>query len=127
MRGQDSSGLLRGTCTDPADCGERRSPRMASLPDLDFAATSPTPLAVPFHAVAPDVPALRLLVKGFSVMEHRLLEGTVKLSQRRSPRLHLLDDAAAESADIVMVDGRDPGSMQWARRQGWLARKAVIW
>jgi twitching motility two-component system response regulator PilG len=101
---------------------------MASLPDADFDPTRPSSLEErPTHRAAPAVPALRLLVKGFSPMEHRLLQGTVKLSQRRSPRLDLLEDTAADSADIVMIDGRDPGAMQWARRQAWLARKAVIW
>ena len=101
---------------------------MASLPNLDFDATRPAPLEErPFHKDAPVVPALRLLVKGFTPMEQRLLQGTVKLSQRRSPRLDLLEDPAAESADIVMIDAHDPASMQWARRQPWLGRKAVIW
>jgi twitching motility two-component system response regulator PilG len=102
---------------------------MAPLSNPHFDATRPSSLEeAPLHTAAPAVPALRLLVKGFSPMEHCLLQGTVKLSQRRSPRLDLLDDAAAESADIVMVDARDPESMQWARRrQAWLARKAVIW
>lgn len=101
---------------------------MASLLDTDFAATLPTALEErSIQRQAPAVPALRLLVKGFSAMEHRLLQGTVKLSQRRSPRLDLLADTEAESADIVMIDGRDANSMQWARQQAWLAHKAVIW
>jgi len=101
---------------------------MTSPPDSDFDATTPSSLQVaPLRSVTPRVPALRLLVKGFSLMEQSLLQGTVKLSQRRSPRLDLLEDAAAESADILMIDARDPESMQWARRQAWLARKAVIW
>ncbi len=101
---------------------------MASLPHQDFDATRPSSLEeAPFHRAAPAVPGLRLRVKGFSPMEQRLLQATVKLSQRGLPRLDLLEDAAAESADIVMIDARDPESMQWARRQAWLARKAVIW
>ena len=101
---------------------------MASHPDPDFDATRPASLEeTPPRSATPAVPALRLLVKGFSEMEHRLLQGTVKLSQRRSPRLDLLEDARAESADVVMIDGRDPESMRWARQQAWLARRAVIW
>lgn len=102
---------------------------MTSPPDPHFDATRPAPLEqAPAARAAPAVPALRLLVKGFSPMEHSLLVGTVKLSQRRSPRLDLLEDTASESADIVMLDGRDPGAMQWARRHhAWLARRAVIW
>lgn len=73
--------------------------------------------------------ALKLLVKGFhdNPMERRLLEGTVKLSQRRLPRLELLNDADSKSADAVMIDARDPQSMQWAADQPWLAHKSVIW
>ena len=101
---------------------------MASHTDPDFDATRPASLEeTPLRRATPAVPALRLLVKGFGPMEHRLLQGTVKLSQRRSPRLDLLEDATSESADVVMIDGRDPESMRWARQQAWLARKAVIW
>jgi len=73
--------------------------------------------------------ALKLLVKGFNdnPMERRLLDGTVKLSQRRLPRLELLSDADSKSADAVMIDTRDPQSMQWAAGQPWLLRKPVIW
>jgi len=101
---------------------------MTRSPDSAFASTLPAPMDLPLLPLASAVvPGLRLLVKGFNPMERRLLDGTVKLSQRRSPRLDLLDDAVAETADVVMVDARDADSMQWARRQAWLARKAVIW
>lgn len=33
--------------------------------------------------------ALKLLVKGFKPMEHHLLNGAVKLSQRRLPQIEL--------------------------------------
>lgn len=79
-------------------------------------------------ALAPTTSAaLKLLVKGFSAMERRLLEGTVKLSQRRAPRIELLGDADGASADVVMVDAHDAHALQWAAAQPWLAHKAVIW
>lgn len=71
----------------------------------------------------------KLLVKGFNdnSMERRLLDGTVKLSQRRLPRLDLLSDADGERADAVLIDTRDPQAMKWAANQAWLMYKAVIW
>ncbi len=91
--------------------------------------------ALPPHAsIAPsqaqpmaDGVVLKVLVKGFSAMEHRLLEGTVKLSQRRPPRIDLLTDADGATADVVMLDGQDPQVLQWAGSQPWLTAKAVIW
>ncbi|GAB2586721.1 hypothetical protein GCM10027034_18830 [Ramlibacter solisilvae] len=75
----------------------------------------------------PDGARVKLLVRGFNPMERRLLEGTVKLSQRRAPRIDLVDDSDPASADVVMVDATDAAAMQWAAAQPWLAGKAVIW
>ena len=72
-------------------------------------------------------PLLKVLVKGFTAMERRLLDGTVMLSQRRAPRIELMADADATSADVVMIDAQDAPSLQWAGMQPWLAGKAVIW
>ena len=74
-----------------------------------------------------DSAVVRLLVKGFTPMERRLLEGTVTLSQRRAPRIDLVPDHEAASADVVMIDALDPLAVQWAVAQPWLARKAAIW
>jgi twitching motility two-component system response regulator PilG len=70
---------------------------------------------------------LKLLVKGFTDGERRLLEGTVKLSQRRAPRIDLLADTDCISADVVMIDAHDAQAVQWASAQTWLTSKAVIW
>ena len=51
--------------------------------------------------------ALKLAVKGLKPIERQLLEGLVKVSQRRTPRLEILDDAQARQADVVMIDARD--------------------
>ena len=74
-----------------------------------------------------ETPALRLVVRGFSAVERSLLDGTVKLSQRRTPRLTLLADSNVDSADVVMINALDAGAMDWAQRQPLLGRKAVIW
>ena len=76
---------------------------------------------------ADPVPTLKLVIKGFKPMERQLLEGTVRVSQRRKPRLAVLDDIEAISADVIMIDTRDAPAMEWAQRQGWLKSKAVIW
>ncbi len=72
-------------------------------------------------------PSVKLLVKGFRSMELRLLDGTVKVSQRRTPRLELLTDDQARAADVVMIDTLDPQAMAWAAGQRWLEHTTVIW
>jgi twitching motility two-component system response regulator PilG len=81
---------------------------------------------VPRPAAAPGA-VVRLLVKGFNAMEHRLLEGAVHLSQRRAPRIDLVAPALAAEADVVMIDALDPAAVQWAAMQPWLEGRAVIW
>ncbi|MBC5768043.1 response regulator [Ramlibacter albus] len=70
---------------------------------------------------------VRLAVKGFSAIEHKLLEGTVKLSQRRAPRIDLLAEADAHAADVVLIDAQDSAAVQWAAAQPWLPQRAAIW
>ncbi len=79
------------------------------------------------HGEAPSDPPLTLSVRGFSKMERQLLNGTVKLSQRRNPRLELLDDADVRRADVILIDGLDIVSVQWAQAQPWLSHRTVIW
>ena len=78
-------------------------------------------------AAVDAAPALKLVVRGFNPMEHSLLQGTVRLSQRRSPRMELLDYSEVANADIVMVDTRDAKAQAWAKGEAALAGKAVIW
>lgn len=75
----------------------------------------------------PSGATVKLLVKGFNAMERRLLDGAVKLSQRRAPRIDLVSDADAANADVVMIDANDALSLQWTAAQPWLAAKPVIW
>jgi two-component system, cell cycle response regulator len=73
------------------------------------------------------LPALRLAVKGLNTVERQLLQGLVKVSQRRTPRLEIVDDQRAREADVVVVDTRDPAAIAWAHERPWLAQRAVIW
>ena len=72
-------------------------------------------------------PPLKVQVKGFNTMEHRLLNGTVLISQRRQPRLELSNDENGQTADVVLIDASDAAAMQWAAQQPWLKHKVVIW
>lgn len=74
-----------------------------------------------------DESALKLLVQGFTQPERQLLDAIVKLSQRRQPRIDLLNVADGEQADVVMIDAADPQARKWAANQRWLAHKSVIW
>ena len=72
--------------------------------------------------------SLRLLVKGFTGFDMRLLDGVVKLSQRRNPSLELVDDKTPSSIDVVIIDGKNEEAAAWAQEQSyWLAQQAVVW
>ncbi len=70
---------------------------------------------------------IRLLIRGFNIDERGLLEGTVRLSQRRPPQLDLVLEYEADTADFVMVDGGDPEAVAWAEARPWLTRQNMIW
>src|SRR5438874_659101 len=89
------------------------------------AGTTVLPSAHHAAPAATEGAVLKVLVRGFNAMEHRLLEGTVKLSQRRPPRIDLISVADGISADVVMIDAQDTLALQWAALQPWLAGKAV--
>lgn len=96
--------------------------------DAAPAAPAPRPVAPQaLPAAAEPARALRLAVKGLKPIERQLLEGLVKVSQRRTPRLEILDEARAREADVVVIDTRDAAAMAWAHQRAWLARRAVIW
>jgi CheY-like chemotaxis protein len=104
------------------------------MPAAD-APTVPTPLdRLPVSlgalgvAVAASMPAsLKVLLCGLEPTERQLIEGTVRLSQHRAPRLQLIDPLHSADADVVIVDARDGEAMAWAARQLNLADKPVIW
>ena len=71
---------------------------------------------------------LKILAKGFAGFDMRLLDGVVKLSQRRNPVLELVTDPAELAVDVVMVDGKDAQAVEWAAAQSkWLAAQSVVW
>lgn len=92
-----------------------------------FGPDATSPRTPPAAAAPQPAPALKLAVKGLKPIERQLLEGLVKVSQRRTPRLEILDDTRARTADVVVIDTRDAHAMSWARRHPWIVRRAVIW
>ena len=72
-------------------------------------------------------PALRLLVRGLERDERQLLDGLVRVSLRRSPRLEILEEHEAARADVVLIGANDSAAVSWARQQAWIDSKAVIW
>lgn len=97
--------------------------------DAIFGAKAPTPAprAAAARAHGESTSVLRLAVKGLKPMERDLLEGLVKVSQRRTPRLQILNDAMALEADVIVIDAHDAAAMAWAHARSWLAERAVIW
>lgn len=75
----------------------------------------------------PGSAELRLVVKGFTLSERQLLDALIKLSQRRQPRLNLINGLNESGADIVMIDATDAQAMNWVGANPWLAHKKVIW
>ena len=97
---------------------------------LDAVGASTAPPSPPRAVIEPPPApqsALCLFVRGFNDTEKKLLEGTVRLSQRRVPRLSLVPEADAALADVVMIDGLDAEAVTWAAARPWLARKKLIW
>jgi twitching motility two-component system response regulator PilG len=109
--------------------------RTAATPPTDdrllgssiFGPDEPAPRKPPAPAPGKPAPSLKLVVKGLKQIERQLLEGLVKVSQRRTPRLEILESKQATDADVIVVDTRDPAAMDWARRHPWLESRAVIW
>jgi two-component system, cell cycle response regulator len=78
--------------------------------------------------VASDAaPTLKLYVRGLEQDERQLLDGLVRVSQRRSPRLAVLDEQSARDADVVLIDNSNAEAAAWAKSQSWLKDKAVLW
>ena len=114
-----------GTSTDPM----RPAAREAAARRLDDPLLHPSIFGLDFElpqepAAIPSAepaPTLHLSVIGLKPMERELLQGLVKVSQRRSPRLVILEDSQAGGADVVMIDARDAQAMTCgpANGPGW--------
>lgn len=72
-------------------------------------------------------PNLKLFVRGLERDELQLLDGLVRVSQRRSPRLSVLDESEARAADVLLIGGGDAAAVAWIKAQPWAISKAVIW
>ncbi len=72
-------------------------------------------------------PTLKLFVLGLERDERQLLDGLVRVSVRRSPRLEVLDERGAAAADVVLIGATDVAAVAWVRQQSWIDHKAVIW
>jgi two-component system, cell cycle response regulator len=92
-----------------------------------FGPIDPEPATLPRAVAVKNAPALKLVVQGLKPVERQLLEGLVKVSQRRTPRLEILESKQAAEADVIMIDTRDPLAMSWARHHPWIESRAVIW
>jgi two-component system, cell cycle response regulator len=92
-----------------------------------FGPDEPAPRKPPAPIADKPAPSLKLVVKGLKQIERQLLEGLVKVSQRRTPRLEILESKQATDADVIVVDTRDPAAMAWAKRHPWIESRAVIW
>lgn len=73
------------------------------------------------------VPVLKIYTCGLERDERQLLDGLVRVSLRRSPRLQVLDEREAAQADVLLVGATDKAAAAWALRQPWISSKAVIW
>ncbi|HSV52346.1 MAG TPA: response regulator [Burkholderiaceae bacterium] len=126
MSHQQSSPTGRGSPAKPDDSPDNTLPLLAGAA-LKLRIKDHVQRRVTQAVPVPTDMALKLLVKGFKPLEHQLLNGTVKLSERRQPRLRLVSDAEGANADVVMIDARDPLAMRWAARRPWLEHTTVIW
>lgn len=72
--------------------------------------------------------SLKIIVKGLNATERRLLAGTIRLSERRKPKLELVSDTMITIADVIVVDSKDADSMAWSKTHAaQLNSKTVIW
>ena len=99
----------------------------SKLYDHRFAATVPASLGAMPEPHQQDVVILRVCVVGFNDMEHKLLGGVVRLSERRKPQLELVSAAEAYKADVVLLDGENREAVRWAESQNWLPSKPAVW
>ncbi|MCM2253240.1 MAG: response regulator [Ramlibacter sp.] len=116
---QEGLARLRRPMTDTSDD--------ALLGSSIFGPSQPPPAVFAPRAAAKPGPSLKLVVKGLKPIERQLLEGLVRVSQRRTPRLEILPGNLATDADVIVVDTRDADAMAWARRHAWIENRAVIW
>ena len=99
------------------------SPGLGSTQRANSALDSSPERRAPLRVVV----ELKVLAVGFKEMERQMLEGIVRVSQRRSPRLVLLTPNQGLDADVVIIDTRDSAAVKWVKGLAWLREKPVIW
>lgn len=97
-----------------------------TIPNLGLSDRTSSISTRPAGVITPGL-TLKLLVRGLETDERQLLDGLVRVSLRRSPRLELLDDHQATQADVVLISASNPQSIKWAQAQAWFHQKVVIW
>lgn len=109
--------------------GDPRSSRELGSPVVPRPQPADSPDARNLHPGADPKLTLRLAIQGFDPSERYLIDGLVRISQRRSPHFELAPatDAGARAADVILIDGKHPDTKQWASERPWLSGKAVIW
>lgn len=88
--------------------------------------SEPERTAAPTSRPAPLQSTLKVLIYGFSPAERELIQGIVALSQRRPLRLELSRSEAADTADVILIDGADKKVMAWAAKASMLSGKTVV-
>lgn len=95
-----------------------------TIPHLVVRTAEQKPAFQPQEAVSAT---LKLFACGLERDERQLLDGLVRVSLRRSPRLQVLDERDAGDADVILIGATDKAAAAWAQRQPWITGKAVIW
>lgn len=68
---------------------------------------------------------ISLCIFGFSNTENMLADASIKLTQRRNPRLEKVESNAAHSADVLLIDGNSPIGSN-LESQPWFESKLII-
>lgn len=71
---------------------------------------------------------MKIIIKGLNAFEQRILQTTVKLYEKRETKFTVVSDNEISSADVILVDSRDSGALDWARQhQQILTDSVVVW
>lgn len=71
--------------------------------------------------------SISVLIKGLSDAEQKMLTTVMRLSVRRKPSLVLCEKGEKEHADVIIIDGKSPHAIKWAKsNQTLLDNKPVI-
>lgn len=75
-----------------------------------------------------EVESLKIIVKGLSATERRLLAATIKLSERRKPKLEVIPEGMIDIVDVIIIDAKDAEAVEWSNKfSEQLKKMTVIW